>query len=420
MNVLIFGLGNHKGGYSAARYYLSRGDSVRVTDLREEAYLKPDVDTLKRLGASFTLTRHDKSDFEWADLVIKNPAVAQNNPFLTMAKNISTDIIELCLAAGKRKNVHLIGITGTKGKSSTAHTIYHQLLCHKEKALLCGNIGISAFTIIDQVLQNRGDPLYIVMELSSWQIHDLYTFLPGERPLFHSLILTSLYPDHLDAYASTESYYRDKMLLFDFPGSHLFMAAQSIKALEDLNIPHPSNIRIVDSNSALITAVLTEFGLSEQSIRESYRKIPHLPHRKEIVRTTGKVTWINDSSATIPQASDYSVRTLDFPYILICGGSEKNSEIPLFHDALTGASHLILIEGTFTRSRLLPYITSLALPFSGPYSDMTTIVKEASEIANRDGRKITVILSPGAASFGPFRNSDDRGRQFTECVGRLL
>ena len=198
MNVLIFGLGLHGGGFQAAHYYLSKGDSVKVTDLQSAKELGSPIDTLRDLGASFTLQEHKIEDFIWADIVIKNPAIPPTHPLLQFAKHISSDIIELFTFAQNNSHIRLIAITGTKGKSSLTHEVYHHLLFQQKKAFMCGNIGISAFTILESLENCDSEEVFIVIELSSWQIHDLHTYAPTIQPKFSSIILTSLYPDHLN------------------------------------------------------------------------------------------------------------------------------------------------------------------------------------------------------------------------------
>jgi len=418
MNVLIFGLGNHKGGYSAALYYLQKGDSVRVTDLREEESLGPDVQQLRELGASFTLGRHEINDVQWADLVIKNPAILSDSPYLTAAKDISNDIIELCRRVRSIPTIHLIGITGTKGKSSATHQIYHHLLHQGKSAYICGNIGISAFTILSKLEKQNSEQIYIVIELSSWQIHDLHQYI-HDLPRFEALILTSLYPDHQDRYPSIESYYEDKMRLFLCCSHHYYLSTQSVDTLKTHNLPFPKENAIIEHPDSLVKSVLVDMDIDSSSIDSISNLIPPLSHRNALISTTEKIRWIDDSAATIPQATAHSIGMLSTPYILICGGSEKHSDLLGLKLPLMDAEHLILIDGTFTQERLVPYLDINHIEYSGPFRKMSEIVRTAYDKAIEINKEITIILSPAAASFGVFRSSDERGDTFINEVHQL-
>jgi len=141
--VVIMGLGLLEGGVGAAKFFCKQGAKVLVTDLRTKKELKSSLDKLKSLDIDFVLGKHRKEDFINTDLIIRNPGVPRESKYLKIAKDnnisIKTDIdIFFDLCPGE-----IIGITGTKGKSTAATLIYLFLKKKYPRTFLAGNIGVS-------------------------------------------------------------------------------------------------------------------------------------------------------------------------------------------------------------------------------------------------------------------------------------
>ena len=417
MNVLIFGLGLHNGGFNAALYYARRNYKVIVTDIKAEKEFGDRINSLTALGVTLHLGGHLEEDFLWADIIIKNPAITPNNQFLTLNQHITTDIIELLSFLKGNKRCHIIGISGTKGKSSTTHMISHVLKESGALVFMGGNIGVSGFSLIEEIECCEGNTdFFVVLELSSWQIRDMAFY--SVDVMFQATIITSLYPDHGDYYQDIASYYDEKLGLFSFASKNRYMSLQAKQALKDSIIAIPSGVNYIRVED-LIKAPLLPIGIDKEVIERAMFSYKGLSHRQEVVATINSIIWINDSSATIPEAMNYTLNTLDIPYILIFGGSDKKCNIEVSLIFIQKASHLILLDGSFTRSKIIPFLIEKSIMFSGPYFSMKEAVKEAYYCANKKEKPITVVLSPGAASFGPFVNSDERGNIFKECVLQL-
>ncbi len=232
MNVLIMGLGLHGGGLESARYLASHGAKLTVTDLRDEKILTPSIEKLKAAGISarYVLGHHNIEDFENADMIIKNPGVPPDSPYLRAASDqrsadrgsahIETDI-SLFLAASPAR---LIAVTGSKGKSSTSSAIHWVLDQARKrcllpgKAYLGGNITVSPLTFLDTLTADDD----VVLELSSWQLGDLKGRLhpgsAGANPIAllkpRAAVLTAIMPDHLDRYGTMEAYVADKRVIY--------------------------------------------------------------------------------------------------------------------------------------------------------------------------------------------------------------
>ena len=116
---------------------------------------------------------------------------------------------------------------------------------------------------------------------------------------------------------------------------------------------------------------------------------------------------------------NFTLSKIHSPYILILGGSDKNCKIDVSFKYLRDAIHIVLLEGSFTRNKIIPYLQKNKLLFVGPYNNMDIVVKESYQRALHEAVPITVVLSPAAASFGVFKNSDERGSLFKQAVHQL-
>jgi UDP-N-acetylmuramoylalanine--D-glutamate ligase len=437
MRVLIFGLGLLGGGFAAASYFLDQGAEVRITDLRSESVLGEPLAILKSRGATAICQEHREEDFFWADIVIKNPAVSDKNPLLGLARRIENDISYLFYSP-LIQNLKIIAITGTKGKTTTAAAVAHVLHTNEREALQCGNMGISGFSILLELekREKEGKPLpqYLVCELSSWQIRDTFAAMREQLPEFCIIVLTSLFPDHLNTYTDYESYKKDKWLLFTGKSKYILVSKQNRQDVIDsvktsqkkiLSIEQTPGCLSVEPRFQPTWAVCKKLGLTAKQIKTSLSTFRGVPHRQEQVGVYENIVFINDSSATIPEAVAFSCSSCPYPYVLICGGTDKNlSPLPMLN-ALNEAKEVVLLDGNFTRNKLMPILISNDIPFLGPFSSMRESVEAAYAVVVEEKKlkntmPITAImLSPGAASFGMFKHEFDRGDQFCEIAHAL-
>ncbi len=405
MNVLIFGLGLHGGGSAAARYYAHRGDSVRITDLKSSSQLPEAIGQLSDLSVRYTLGRHEPEDVRWADLIIKSPAVSPDRPLLTGSEaKTTTDIRELLTYCASRPSVELIGVSGTKGKSSTVNTL-RQLLCREgREVLVSGNIGVSGFETLTALGSINGS-VTLVIELSSFQIRDLFWYGIPDGLRFSSLFLTSLFPDHQDYYGSVSEYIDEKMQLYALDSGTVYYNNQAYEFLRTGGYHIPETVR-------------TYRVLSELYDAASHQEFTTLPHRNQFIRSTGKTAWYDDSAATIPEATIHTLTEHSRPYILICGGSDKHSDYSILTEYLRKAQAVCLLAGSATDRALIPLLEEQGIPYLGLFFSMKEAVLASIRAAHMDD-ECDVILSPGAASFSLFRHSDERGDIFAREVNAL-
>ncbi|MDR3174030.1 MAG: UDP-N-acetylmuramoyl-L-alanine--D-glutamate ligase, partial [Treponema sp.] len=450
--VLVMGLGLHGGGLESAKYLARRGADLTITDLRDEKTLAPSIEKLEAaLGGGevrYVLGRHETADFEKADLVIKNPGVRPDSPYLKAARRIETDI-SLFLAASPAR---LCAVTGSKGKSGTASALHWVLSQAREqesgalggkgalpgKAWLGGNITVSPLSFLDRI----GDGDDVVLELSSWQLADLRG-REGFKP--RCALITAIMPDHMDRYNSMEDYVADKRVIYqgqdggdaliagrgpwgesffaegrgrplsygdekpepgisggwiegaEGPGLARFYegpaagqdAGEIIEAVPaELLVPG----RHQKQNLLAAALALLDLGLPPDFIRESLGRFSGIEHRLEFFHRAAGLCFYNDSAATIPEAARAAVEALAGRgrVLLAAGGSDKGLDPGPLLDAAEKAAALVLLAGTGSE-KLRPLLRDRGIPFQGPFDSVDAAVKALLE-RSRPGD--IVLLSP--------------------------
>lgn len=431
--VTVMGLGLHGGGVGVAKFFAQQRAKVLITDTKTRKQLKDSIKELKNFkNIKYVLGKHRVGDFKNADLVIKNPGVPKDSKYLKTAKKnkipIETDVglfFELC------PSDKIIGITGTKGKSTTA-TLIAELLKQKHKVVLAGNIRAS---VLEELPKIRKDTV-VVLELSSWQLEDLKkhkTCLPAGRKAPHIAIITNVMPDHLNRHRGMKDYIKAKKLIFKFqkPGDLLILNnddkivrrftresnAKSIfysklQALKYLKYIHLAGEHNLYNISAALT-VAKIFKISDKSIKKVLTEFRGIEGRLEFVKEIKRVKYYNDTTATTPEATIAALKSFSTNRIvLIAGGTDKNLDFKKIVKEITKrVKSLIFLPGTATEK--------LKKELKNNWVDVKSM-KEAVKIANKQAEKgDTVLLSPGCASFGLFQHEFDRGEQFKQCVKSL-
>jgi UDP-N-acetylmuramoylalanine--D-glutamate ligase len=454
MKVTVMGLGINGGGLASALFFARRGAQVTVTDLRSERVLGDAMEQLRGFPVRYVLERHEEKDFESADLVIKNPAVAPGSPFLATAREhgvpVETDLsVFLSLARNP-----VLAVTGSKGKSTTATAAAFVLSRVDPRARLGGNITVSPLSFLDGLAPDAP----VVLELSSWQLGDLRGrgILRPEVSAF-----TVILPDHMDKYAGMREYVEDKKVIFQEQGPDQW----AVFNLDDpWQRPFPAETRARgffyssreldpglggawlsgdegrarrspgEAPEVILGAVLVPgahnrrnllcaglmlfvHGVPASAIRDGLAAFPGVEHRLEKFLTWNGISFYNDSAATIPHATAEALRALDGPVVLITGGTDKNIDFSPLGEVLGIPRAVVLLAGTGTE-KILPLLGERGVPFDGPFDDLGKAVEQAMARAAqmyRD-REVSLLFSPGCTSFGMFLNEFDRGRKFKAMV----
>ncbi len=420
--VTIMGLGLHGGGISTAKFLCNQGAKVTATDLRTSDQLASTLEKLKDYPITYILGEHRDEDFTSADIVIKNPGVPKSSPYLPLAKRVETDI-SLFLRLNRRP---IIGITGSKGKSTTTALLGKVLSTQYPNTLVGGNIGKSPLEFVDQCLEPTEDP--VILELSSWQLGDIAD-MGILKPQI--AIITNILRDHQNSYHSMERYRDDKVSIARYmeKGSLLLVPQndpwlqeiQTEATMQQVSFPTtllpigiPGKHNQLYATMALIVGAY--FNLKEQDVIESMSQFTGVPDRLEPVGVHQGVEYINDTTATIPQATVAGIEALsDKPLHLITGGTDKELDFTGLADQYAGATSIHLLSGSGT-DKLIEVLQQANIPYKGPFSSLEDTLRSAQAVAE-DGSR--VLFSPGGSSFEHFTHEFERGRAFKTLVRGL-
>lgn len=475
LRVAVVGLGVQGGGIGTVMYLLAQGARVTISDRASRDTLKIAITeiekkyrSLKRRTPATTIFApvyrlggaHNKRDVVRAQLVVINPDVPRTSPVFKWARlyKVSVRIGDTALFM-ERCPAPIIGLTGTRGKTTTALLTGHILHAMNPKTVVAGNLRVSPLNILSRLEKSKQMPP-VVLELSSWQLEGLLDI----RVSPHIAMVTNITPDHLNRYRSFSAYKKAKSLILRYqtPQDHALLSRDnpSTRSLAKdvrstlwwvsarklpskqygaffdsgwLMIRTPSQlIRVLRrSDSPLIGAhqqtniafaALGAWlsGVGPTTIRAAVRTFTGVKGRLEIVRTHEGVTFINDTAATSPEAVIAALSACaknSSTIVLIAGGADKDLD---FSDMVTAiqrsARALILLPGTASKKIVALMKKRKSTVQTHHVASMNEALERALRIAKQGD---TVLLSPGAASFGLFRNAYERGDQFREFVRAL-
>jgi len=390
--------------------------------------------------------QHSETLILTADEIIKSPGIPKEAPMIQKAMERHIPIISEIEFAGRYTRSKMICITGSNGKTTTTSLIYHIFREAGYDVGLAGNIGHS---LALQVAESPHE--YYVIELSSFQLDDMYDFRANIA------VLLNITPDHLDRYDNCMQNYVDaKMRIIqnqtsddsfiywnDDPIIRRELEKYDIKAIQfpfselkekgsigyieegqyTIETPTPFNMEqeelsltgkhnIYNSLAAGITANIT--GIKKEIIRKSLSDFPGVEHRLEKVCKVGGVEYINDSKATNVDACWYALESMKTPTILIIGGKDKGNDYEAIKELVLKKCVGLVYLGA-DNAKLHQFFDPLGIPVRDTHS-MKECVEACYEMAHPGD---TVLLSPCCASFDLFKNMEDRGEQFKTLVRNL-
>ncbi len=425
--ITVMGLGLLGRGVGDAKFLAQCGAELIVTDLKTKEELAESVDALKGFSnITFALGEHRLEDFQARDLILKAAGVPLDSIYIEEAKKNGIPVRMSADLFMEISGVTTIGVTGTRGKSTTTHMIAAILKEAGKKVLLGGNVrGVSTLALLPQVM---GEEI-AVLELDSWQCHGLG--VAGISP--HVAVFTTLFEDHLNYYkGNMQVYLGDKANIFlnQKPEDFLILGSQCAEIVKEAYPTSTKAHEVVVSahdfrsdwtltipgehnryDAALAVEAARALGVDDEHTQKALAEFSGVPGRLEFVREVNGVKVYNDTTATTPEAAVAALRALkaDTPNIvLIMGGADKGLVMNALFDELPHAvKHVILLAGTGTdriRSKL-------------PSATIYASLEKAVEAAFREAEAgDTILLSPAFASFGMFKNEYDRGDQFMALV----
>jgi UDP-N-acetylmuramoyl-L-alanine---L-glutamate ligase len=340
-----------------------------------------------------------------ADVLVRSPGVSIYKPLIQDAvRNGKTVTTATALWLAERGGRHVIGVTGTKGKSTTATVIAH-LLRQVTATELAGNIGRPVIDLLD-----TPEETWVVCELSSYQIADLTT---GPEVA----VLTNLYREHTDWHGSEERYRADKLRIFELPGVRIAVRAPGGSGDWPLVVAPdqiPLRGRHNAANVAAAAAAIEAAGLSLPPLPQALEGLTALPHRLQTVHTGEQGTeWVDDSISTTPESAIAALEVFnDRPVVLIAGGSDRDQDYDGLGRALAGrtvATALIHLPDTGPRIAAAAAAHGFLSKLSHPARDMADAIAIAAEISAHGG---VILMSPAAPSFNAYTSFEERGDDF--------
>jgi UDP-N-acetylmuramoyl-L-alanine---L-glutamate ligase len=389
-------------------------------------------DALEQMGSRVVGRSEAVDALRRCDVLVRSPGVSIYRPELEAVRRAGLCVttatsLWICERASRR----VVGVTGTKGKSTTAALLAHLIGAAGQTSHLAGNIGRPVLDLIDV----PGDE-WVVVELSSYQIADLTC---GTE----LAVLTNLFREHVDWHGSESAYRRDKLRLFGLPGVDACVLPAAVEAscagtrtvrfdeprgwhVECAAIRHPDADRIQigelplrgEHNAVNLCAALSALetaGIEPPPLPDSLRGFEAMPHRLQTVWEADGVTWVDDSISTTPESTSAALRS--FPghrLVLIAGGQDRGQDYAgLARLAVELGAAVLGLPSTGDRLVAEALAAGLEPSRCRALPDMEAAVGAARSLATEG---TAVLLSPAAPSYNSYRNFEQRGDHFATLV----
>lgn len=446
--VLVAGTGI--SGIAAARLLLDMGGEVVLYDGNTEL----DPDTLKgnfEEGASVSVLLGDlkRTDLLGVEMCVISPGISLETPFVNVLDEAGIPIwseIQLAYQCAKGK---LAAITGTNGKTTTTALVGEIMKAHYESVFVVGNIGVP----YTQMALETEDDSITVAEVSSFQLETIMDFRPDVSAILN------ITPDHLNRHHTMECYIEVKesiarnqteadtcVLNYDDEVLREFGESERLKAkpvffssrqkLEEgyyldgdlIVYRHEGKaLPVIDvhelhllgrhnfENVMAAVAISMAMGVPLEKIQGVLRTFTAVEHRIEFVLERAGVKYYNDSKGTNPDAAIQAINAMPGPILLIAGGYDKQSEYDEWVEAFEGKVKYLVLIGQ-TRDKIAECAKAHGFTEIMYAEDMPEAVHVCASYANMGD---CVLLSPACASWGMFKNYEERGDVFKECVRNL-
>lgn len=440
--VVIMGLGLFGGGVAATQYCVEKGAEVLVTDLRKPEDLRESLALIQNLPVQLRLGEHRIEDFCNANVIIVNPGVPDNSPYLEAARKAGVMIDTEINIVLRSTPAPVIGITGSNGKSTTTAMTAHIFKTAGFNTWLGGNIGTSLLPELDKMKPSD----WVVMELSSFQLDRVSGISPKVA------IVTNLSPNHLDRHGTMENYGRAKQNILRFqkpedacvlngrypdvctwkdltPGKcFIFGGSQGDVFLQDQQICYRDQGKIIpiipidklslsgwanQENAMAASAAALSQHIAPEMIAQALTTFVGLPHRLQLLGEFLGRRIYEDSDATTPESTMVAIDSLKKPIILMAGGTDKGFQYDTLGQKIANEVKILILMGQ-NAGKIRASVEKF--PHTTQIFDVKNL-EEAVKLArslSQPGDSIT--LSPASASFGMFRNFVERAQIFAQLV----
>ena len=435
-------LGFARSGYEAAKFLANRNNEIIINDMKAE-HDKDKVDELKKLGVKVILGEHpdDLLDDSF-DYLIKNPGVPIDHKYVLKARELGIEVINEVEMAYRLlpKDVKLVAITGTNGKTTTTTLIYEMLKKANMPCHLTGNIGFPLCGFLDKL--KSGD--IIVMETSCQQLENLTEFNPDIA------VMTNLSEAHIDFLKSYDNYKRVKSKIFqnhtekniailNIENNDVLEVTKNIKSTVkyfsskkeingcylknnaiyyyDEKVVNLSDIQLVGThnyeNIMASIMVVKELGVDNEVIVSLLKEFTGVEHRIEFVKNLNGRSFYNDSKATNIKATQIALSSFNKPTILLLGGMERGQNFNDLKEYFNNVKAIVAYGEC--KNRIKDFADSV---------DVKCYVVDTLEVAVKEAYSLSsegdvILLSPASASWDQYKCFEDRGVEFKKIVNSL-
>lgn len=437
--VTVMRIGLIGRGIGDAAYIAEQGGTVVVVDDAPQSVMQPAVDALQKYpNITFKFGPYDFADFKDADLVLVGAGAPLEEPVLMECRKAGVRLVQSAALFAELSHVPIIGVTGTRGKSTVTHMIHHVLsVTTGEEVLLGGNVrGVSNLQLLKQVKEDS----LCVMELDSWQLQGFGW--AGISP--QVAVFTNFMEDHLNYYEkggkskeeAMDLYFLDKAQIFlhqeesgvlvttpevftraqKLPGTigqEVILADASVLP-EDMLLSMPGEHNRL--NAALAYEALKAVGLTEEEIFAGLASFPGVEGRLQLIATLDGVRVYNDNNATTPQATTAAIKAVGSEgqnIVLIAGGADKGIDTTALVLAIGAhVKQLVLIPGTGTDA----LIAALETAGYNQYVVVENLAAAVEEARLAAVAPEVILFSPGFASFSQYKNEYERNDEFMALI----
>lgn len=415
-------------GIGDTAYMAEAGADITVVDAASQEVMQPAVDALAQFeNITFKFGAYDFDDFKDADFILVGAGAPLDEPVLVQCREAGVTLKQSAALFAELSGIPIIGITGTRGKSTTTHMIHHVLTHTFEgEILLGGNVrGLSNLQLLKKVEEDS----IAVMELDSWQLQGF-----GWAKISpHIAVFTNFMSDHMNYYhGDMEAYFADKANIFRYQDDHgvlittleVFEWAKKLKGatltqevvLVDSSVIPEDAVLLMPGehnrqNAALAYKALEALGLNEEEIFAGLATFPGVEGRLQYLGEIDDVKIYNDNNATTPEAVMMGLKAVgnidDKNVIWLGGGAKKDVDTT---ELLATIPHyckkVILLAGTGTDTIK---------------EAIECEVVESVEAGVKTGLAAAepgdvLLFSPGFASFGMFKNEYERNDEFLRVI----
>lgn len=414
--IAIWGLG--KEGISTLQFIKNNNISCKEIAVLEQK--DANIEGIKKLNSQKQLNEYD--------LIFKSPGIVVDKNVVDTNK-LTSQTEEFIKILSKQ----IIGITGTKGKSTTSSLTYTILKQFFPNTILVGNIGIPCFNAINETDENTN----IIFELSCHQL-EFIKYSP------HIAVILNLFPEHLDHYKSLKNYINAKLNINKFQKNNdILIYGETCKPYINSKITNNicisdyinkrtiktinNKIEILENETNLVGEhnlfniavsyyICNEiYNISNENFKEALKKFTGLKHRLEFVTKKEDVLYYDDSISTIGETTIEGIKALKNVNTLILGGMDRNidySNLEKFILLQENLENIILMPDTGKR-----IYKELQTMENNKKCYLVKNLEEAVKKAKKVTKKNTIcLLSPAAASYGFFKNFEERGNKFKEYI----